>query len=169
MFFVRPTAAGPIVCVSLYLLLRHPREFLRYAIGGSAWLVLYALYSWRIFGTVFPSYYAQVWAPAPLWFATGIFGSLFSPSRGLFVYSSGARDCLLSFVANWRSVAARPLARLAMFSSFSILVVVAAHLDWWGGNCYGPRYLSDAMPWLMLLAILAIAAMPPLRIPCAIP
>lgn len=29
---------------------------------------------------------------------------------------------------------------------------------WWGGYSYGPRLLTDAIPWLALLAILGCAA-----------
>ena len=158
MFFVRPTATGPIICVSAYVLIFHRREFLAYAAAGSIWLIAFAMYSMRIFGTIFPDYYQQVWGDAHS-MMVGIFGTLFSPSRGLFIYCPMLAVVFYLLIRNWRALASR-LAILSIVSSVTVLLVVASHQDWWGGNCYGPRYLSDTVPWLVMLAIMALAAMP---------
>jgi hypothetical protein len=160
MFFVRPTASGPILCVSLYVLFFHRREFTPYAITGMLWLVAFATYSLGIFGTPFPPYYQQLWGKDAHWIAVGIFGSLFSPSRGLFVYCPALLVVFYLLIRHWRALASRRLAILAVSSSVGVLLMVASHFDWWGGNCYGPRYLSDTVPWMVLLGILAIAAIP---------
>jgi hypothetical protein len=31
------------------------------------------------------------------------------------------------------------------------MLLVSTHADWWGGFSYGPRYLTDILPWLMVL------------------
>jgi hypothetical protein len=159
MFFVRPTAAGPIICVSAYVLIFHRRAFLAYAAAGTIWLIALTMYSMRIFGTVFPDYYQQVWGDAHS-MLVGIFGTLFSPSRGLFIYSPMLAVVVYLLIRNWRTLASRRLAILSIVSSLTVLLVVASHMDWWGGNCYGPRYLSDTVPWLVMLAIMALAATP---------
>jgi hypothetical protein len=159
MFFVRPTASGPIICVSAYVLIFHRRKFLVYAATGTIWLIALAMYSTRIFGTVFPDYYQQVWGDAHS-MLVGIFGTLFSPSRGLFVYCPMLAVVFYILIRNWHALASRRLAILSMVSSLAVLLVVASHMDWWGGNCYGPRYLSDTVPWLVMLAIMAMATIP---------
>jgi len=90
----------------------------------------------------------------------GIFGTLFSPSRGLFVYCPMLAVVFYILIRNWRALASRRLAILSIISSVTVLLVVASHMDWWGGNCYGPRYLSDTVPWLVMLAIMALATIP---------
>lgn len=37
------------------------------------------------------------------------------------------------------------------------ILVVAMWPIWWGGYAYGPRLLTDAIPWMALLAILGCA------------
>jgi hypothetical protein len=160
MFFVRPTAAGTIICVSLFVLIFHRREFIPYAITGALWLAALVIYSMRIFGTLFPSYYQQGWATGAQSILTGIFGMLFSPSRGLFVFCPVLVMVFYLIIRNWRALISRPLAILPLASSFTVFAVIASHQDWWGGSCYGPRYLSDTVPWMVLLAIIGIAAMP---------
>ncbi len=160
MFFVRPTAIGPIICVSFYMLIFRRRELLPFALGAALWLGGLAMYSIRIFGTIFPSYYRQIWARDADWIATGMFGSLFSPSRGLFVYCPALLVVSYLLIRNWPALISRPLAILSLGCSVSVLLVVASHMDWWGGNCYGPRYLADTVPWMVMLSIMAIGALP---------
>ena len=38
------------------------------------------------------------------------------------------------------------------------IITIALYSFWWGGYSYGPRYLTDEIPWLALLAILGCAA-----------
>ncbi len=114
MFFVRPTAIGPIVCVSLYRLAFRRREFLPFALGAALWLGALAIYSIRIFGTIFPSYYQQLWAGDANWVATGIFGNLFGPSRGLFVYCPALLAVSYLSIRNWRAFKYRPLVVLSL-------------------------------------------------------
>ncbi len=160
MFFVRPTAAGTIICVSLYVLIVYRGEFVPYALTGALWVGAMVVYSIRIFGTVFPSYYQQGWASGSKWILTGIFGMLFSPSRGLLVFSPMLAVVFYLLIRNWRALISPPLAMVGLASSVTVFAVIASHQDWWGGSCYGPRYLSDTVPWMVLLAIMAIAAMP---------
>ncbi|RJO67381.1 MAG: hypothetical protein C4523_09655, partial [Myxococcales bacterium] len=95
-----------------------------------------------------------VWNPLP-----GIFGLLFSPSRGLFVYSP-----VLLFLAGWLTVKgrrARPDGattpeRRRLFCAWGsgavgVLFVSAFRWEWWGGFCWGPRFMTDAAPYLALL------------------
>jgi hypothetical protein len=90
-----------------------------------------------------------------VYFSTGFAGCLFSPGRGLFVYSP---VLLFSFVAlvkllrtslqwskNDRFILLLTLASLASCSLFF------GYKIWWGGACYGPRYMTEAIPMLVFL------------------
>lgn len=79
------------------------------------------------------------------WPGPGLAGLLFSPSRGILVFSP---IVLIVFAARARggerSVLGWTLAaagvQLLVYSSFSV---------WWGGFGYGPRYLLDLLPALI--------------------
>ena len=163
MFFVRPTGAIAVVAVGIYILMRYPHELRRFAIAGVIWLVAFVAYSMRIFGTVVPYYYlANDPHGMGVHFAQGLYGILIGPSRGIFIYSPVMATVLYLTARYWRSIRVRALALLSLAMFAGITVASASHPEWWGGNSYGPRLLSDAIPWMVLLAILALAAMPPM-------
>ncbi len=161
MFFVRPVGAISAVAVGIYIVMRRPRELISYVIAGAAWLAAFVAYSMRIFGTMVPYYYLSNDPHGMgVHFMQGLYGILLSPSRGIFIYSPMLVLVLYLTARYWRSIADGALAIVSLSMIAAIAVVVAAHPEWWGGNSYGPRLLSDAMPWFVLLAILAIAAIP---------
>ncbi|MFQ5578554.1 MAG: hypothetical protein ACE5G8_16370, partial [Anaerolineae bacterium] len=95
----------------------------------------------------------------------GVAGQLFSPGRGLFLYSPALIVALFGLKAGWRR---RP------FETFAALAVIVIHLllygkwfMWHGGFAWGPRFMVAALPfWAVLMAptLEAIAArsLPPL-------
>jgi len=81
--------------------------------------------------------------------AIGLAGLLFSPSRGLLVFS----PWLLVLVPGLRrSLSSRDPFRLALLVGIvCTLLVNAGYADWWGGDSWGPRRLQELLPALMLL------------------
>jgi len=162
MFFVRPVGALAAVSVGIYILLRYPDQLARYVGIGAMWLIVFVAYSMRIFGTAVPYYYLSNDPHGMgVHFAQGLYGVLLSPSRGIFVFSPMLATVTYLAIRYHDSIRHRALAILAVSMLAAIAVASAAHPEWWGGNAYGPRLLSDAIPWLVLLAILVLAAMPP--------
>jgi hypothetical protein len=157
MYFVRPTAAGPIACVTIYLLICHRDEFLPYAAAGASWFAAFVTYSWFTFGRLIPQYYLNFnndWSEV----STALAGTLISPSRGLFVYVPSVGFVLYLLARYWRRI---PCTRLVAVSFGIIamqLLVIASWHYWWGGYSYGARYTTDLAPWFVLLGILGLAA-----------
>lgn len=161
MFFGRPIGAIPVVAVSIYIMACRPREMMVYAITGALWMSAFAAYSMRIFGTLVPYYYlSNDPRGMGIHFEQGLYGVLLSPSRGIFIYSPVLAVVVFLTARYWRSIADRALALVSISTIGAITLASAAHPEWWGGNSYGPRLLCDAIPWFVLLAIMAIAAMP---------
>lgn len=162
MYFVRPTGAIQVLAVSVYVVLYRRGEFPALAITGLAWMLILLAYTMRVYGTILPFYYgSQLWSPATI--PLGIYGNLLGPSRGLFVYSPVFAVVFYWLFRYWERIASRPLAIVSIVIFAATLLSVATHLDWWGGLCFGPRYVIDALPWLVLLAIMAVGAIPPER------
>ena len=84
----------------------------------------------------------------------GALGLLFSPSRGLLVFSPvllvvlGARTEQPSTRLILRCTLAAAAVQVLVYSSFSV---------WWAGHTYGPRYLLDVLPLLIPAAALGVS------------
>jgi hypothetical protein len=84
-------------------------------------------------------------------------GILFSPSRGLFIYSPVLLFALPGVV---RAFGAESRGVLAMITLAGV-ATLAAHAfvaTWWGGWVFGPRYMTDLLPFFALW--LALAPLP---------
>jgi hypothetical protein len=157
-YIVRPTGAIAIVAVGLYLLIEHRRAFPAYAATLGAWGAAFVAYSSATFGTALPPYYAAS-RLHPDNFATAMAGSLISPNRGELVYVPISIFVLCLVVLYRKHLAHRGLAILALAQIAALTIVVSSYPIWWAGWSYGPRLLTDAVPWFVLLAILGIDAM----------
>ncbi|MBV9496751.1 MAG: hypothetical protein JOZ54_21075 [Acidobacteria bacterium] len=89
---------------------------------------------------------------------TGIAGLLVSPTRGIFLFS----PFLLFLVLLWRH---RPrdrderLLTLAMCVAVVLQVFLYAKVDWRSGLSWGPRYLTDVLPFLVWMLVPIVAAL----------
>ena len=79
---------------------------------------------------------------------TGAMGLLFSPARGLFVYAPFLLFIPLFARRVWREHRTRFLT-VAMSISIVLLVATYAKTDWRQGACWGPRWLTSALPMLV--------------------
>jgi hypothetical protein len=157
-FFVRPTNAAHILAVTIYLLIYHRRLFIPYAITGAAWLAGFMAYSWHNYKQLLPTYYHSSRLNFSV-FWTALAGNLVSPARGLLVYVP-----ILFFVgyllARYRGyIKFVRLVVLSLAITVGHLISVSAFSHWWGGHCFGPRFTTGLLPWLVLLAILGIEAL----------
>lgn len=153
-FWCRPTAVLPTVLVFALLLLRARREALRFAITGGAVAAALVAASIAEIGDLLPVYYSMSTWPANAEPVIGILGVLFSPGRGLLIFS----PFLMVGLAGWasRHLRREPLFLLATLWAGSQVILVARNADWWGGWCYGPRLLCDSLPaWFLMVVLVA--------------
>ena len=59
------------------------------------------------------------------------------------------------------------LARYVSLAALAILLTYSKFIVWWGGHGYGPRYLTDAMPFVGFLFALGPVAARATNVPCA--
>ncbi len=83
----------------------------------------------------------------------GLAGLLFSPSRGLLVFSP------IAAVVLWARPPAgrRSLIWWTLAAAAAQLLMYASYSVWWGGYTYGPRYVLDLLPALVPAAALGTA------------
>jgi|GEM_PF-2159017 len=154
LLLTRPQDTVVILPFVVLLFSRKRRKYVLYAIPiVLAFVAIWQGYNHHFFGTL--THYGGVSGAtgrltSPL--AQGLLGNLFNPSRGLFVFvpwSILALFWVVRFRSRkfWTGIYAPSLVALVLY------VLMYAKLSYWAaGSCYGPRYMTDISPVLVLLA-----------------
>jgi hypothetical protein len=88
----------------------------------------------------------------------GIAGLLFSPTRGLLVFSPFLLFLVLAFRTMPRSREER-LLNVAMIAAVALQIMLYAKADWRGGLSWGPRYMTDFLPFLFWMLVPVVSAL----------
>lgn len=89
---------------------------------------------------------------------SGLGGLLFSPTRGLFVFS----PFLLFLVLAWRHLPrdrGERVLTLALSAGVVLQVLLYAKTDWRAGASWGPRYMTDLLPLLLWMLAPVVASL----------
>ncbi|MEO6029049.1 MAG: hypothetical protein ABIR79_19460 [Candidatus Binatia bacterium] len=162
----RSTSAFVLVAIGVFLLVRERKALALCVAGSLPPIVLLAAYNVHYFGSPFVEAHnlmgpavaiAKTGSPdlwsTPLWL--GAAGLLFSPARGLFVFSP---IMILAFWGAYRVLRDRTLPELYPIIAAAAVVMTMRFrwFDWWGGYSYGYRPLMDAIVPLAVLLIPAV-------------
>ena len=160
LYFIRPTLTLSIIAIAIYVLIYHREVLLRFIFTGCLWLAAFIVYSEYHFGHLLLPYYSynNVYKPGPVaGFGERLAGVLISPSRGLLVYV----PILIAvgyLLVRYRRSSRRRLVNLATAVVIAHVLLIATFYGWHGSACYGPRLLTDLVPWFGLLGMLAVEA-----------
>ena len=157
-FICKPTSAIFIILSFSYIFTKHRNISLKVFLIALLFFLSFVLFSFVEYGQFLPDYYLpQCHAHnRNLWLA--IKGNLFSPARGIFVYSP---SFVLVFLGGFYQFIRYMKIKL-FFAIFGLLwfflyliVISAANNSWWGGHSFGPRLFMEVVPGIILaLAIL---------------
>lgn len=162
---IRPTHAAFLLASYAAVLFTLARRdvvgVLVYSIGPALFGALVAAYNLATFGDLRGGY--AVPAAVPHAFDSGLLqglaGLLVSPSRGLFVYCPVLLFSLVGALAWWRSREDRvcpPVYLVALATCLCHVLAFSKWTVWWGGYTFGPRYMTDIGPCLVLLMVPAL-------------
>lgn len=148
---IRPTNGVFVAAVLVWLAVarRKPLELALAAAAPALLGLATAAYNLHVFGRVTGGY-DMAFDALP---SGGLLGTLASPARGLLVYTPVALFSLPGVWA-WRRDRARwsqPVWSVSAFTALALILTAGLWRIWWGGHCYGPRLLADAIPFLVLL------------------
>lgn len=156
---MRPNSIIPIAVFSLYVLIAHRRAFGWYLLIGLAVLGPFLAFNRATCGTWLPWYYTGQWGRVgeESDLLAGLAGCLFSPARGLFIYSPVLLFSMVGIIARRQRQGRLEGLDWAVLGVLGAhLLVISAWPVWWGGHCYGPRLLADMLPFLIYLLIPAL-------------
>ena len=94
----------------------------------------------------------------------GIAGLLFSPGRGLFVFTPFLLFLLFGAWRLWSEFHRHPLV-IFLCAAILLQVLMYAKADWRAGWSWGPRYLTDMLPFLVWMLVPVVAGLR--RVSCA--
>lgn len=152
-FCCRPTASVAAFVLALVILARRKADLTWYATGAVTSLAAVCLVQYHLYGHVLGGYGRL---PGVTWghnVTEGLLGTLVSPSRGLLPFC----PYVLLIPAAWRRL--RPEGALRLWLLGALLAVSTYYLfyavfdSWWGGMSIGPRYMSEAAPFLAILTL----------------
>lgn len=156
----RPTNVLVFAVFGVYAVWRHGPRALGYALGIIPPILLalgYNLAYYGVWNATIGGYNRGMVEGFVTPFLEGLAGLTVSPGRGLFVYSPVLVFSAAGFVLAWRRGA--PLLIAAGLAAGAVLGLHAKWDGWWGGVCFGPRLLSDALPLLGILLVPALEEM----------
>jgi hypothetical protein len=153
MVLCRPTTVFVALPILAYILHRHRREAIGFALFALPPLLFLLDYNRYYFGSFFETGYGQSLAnPSSFWWdnalVDGLLWILISPHRGLLVYSPIFLCSFVGIFLFWQRKMA-PLLRYLSIAPF-LMMVLFARMNWSGGWSYGPRYFADVTPILSL-------------------
>ena len=158
LYFTRATFTFSIIAIAVYVLLYHRATLLPFVFTGCLWLSAFIIYSEYHFGQLFLPYDYLVYKAGPIvGFGERLAGVLISPSRGLLIYVP-VLTVVGYLLVRYRRTSMPRLVNLAAAVVIAHVLLIATFYAWHGSNCYGPRLLTDLVPWYGLLGMLAVEA-----------
>ena len=157
--FNRPTNALIAVTLTVYVLFHRRKHFIKFAFFAGVPALLLFLYSHTYLdsilalgqGQVRPSVGESYFDFFNMDFFTGFTGLLFSPSRGILVYTPVFIFSFIFIIRTLFTKEIEPLYRYLSISIIFILLLYSKWIMWWGGHSFGYRLLTEIVPLLTIL------------------
>ncbi|MFN8516339.1 MAG: phospholipid carrier-dependent glycosyltransferase, partial [Thermomicrobiales bacterium] len=127
------------------------RPCLAYVFGGVLGALPFAIYNARIYGNPLSTGYVAVGDLFTTPFLTGLYGLTVSSGKGILWYSPPILLAIIGWWGFWRRHGAEALACLGL--GLVHLAFYSRVAFWHGDGSWGPRYLTIALPFLMLPAL----------------
>ena len=163
LLFNRPPDGLFSFAIAVYFFLRRRGDVLPFAIGGGLAALPFLAYNLVMFGRPLGGYQSLVGSEVFRYnVPEGIAALLVSPGKGLLVFAPFLLFVLKSPLAAFGPE--RRILAILLWGAFLAQLLLYATMDWTAGACYGPRFLTDALPFLIVCLAPAVER---LRTPAA--
>jgi hypothetical protein len=150
---VRPTNAVALVLAAVVIAWRARRGIWAYVAGGVVIALPWFALTYDFYGRWLQPYDSanRLGLPSTFWEAIG--ANLISPGRGLLIFSPIVIVAGAGLAIAWRRRSIGPLEGMSVVAIVGLLIVVSTQPIWWAGSSYGPRYMSETLPFIFVLAL----------------
>ncbi len=155
-YIIRPTNILPVFFLGLIVIYQLKSKSVYFLGLGLSILIIFFSVNFSNFGSITHPYYDFRKVNGSETFYEALLGNLFSPARGLFIYSPIFLFSLYGIYLKKKNEALLPLDYALFFIIIFHWLLVSRNLNWWGGHCYGYRLLSDLIPFFMYYLIFFI-------------
>lgn len=148
-YMIRPTNIIPFALLSCFVWFKFPNQRWKFVISIIFTMSLFVFLNILIFNDILPPYYRSNRLSFD-WelFKTAFIGNIFSPNRGLIIWSPFLLfSILIIFVLNKD----RSLFVLTQLIIFLHIIAISTFPHWWGGHSVGPRFMTDVMPFFAII------------------
>ena len=157
-YTVRPTNAIALLGFTVWMVALHRRQLMAYLGGGAVVLVPWLAVNVATYKHLLTAYNEGNRLGLHDAFGEALLANLISPARGLLIFSPLV---VLALVGVLTRVVGRGGRRGLDGIEWLAIVVVVAHWlaistfkdQWWAGHSFGPRFFSDALPFLLVLCL----------------
>lgn len=162
-FLCRPASACFIAVTLGYLFFKRRKFFFKTAVVSFLLLSGFVAFSLFEFGSPLPPYYhlfstyvesGAGRAGENNGFLAALYGTLLSPSRGLFVFSPFLLVVAAGTIYAFKRLRHDGMFWLCLGWFLTSVLLIANWFSWEGGHSFGPRLFADSFPSLILLSFL---------------
>jgi hypothetical protein len=157
-YIIRPTNSVGILAFGLYILYTYRFECWRAIVPGGLVLLLFVLRNYAVYGNILSPYYQPSHMGNDNHLLQGIAGNLFSPNRGLFIFSPFFLLLLPLLYTAFKQRALTPLLYTVIATVVLHTLLISYFNNWYAGWCFGPRYFADVLPLMMILMAVGLQA-----------
>ncbi|MBU1110535.1 hypothetical protein KKB83_02880 [Patescibacteria group bacterium] len=154
-FIIRPTNIVSIIVLSFYVLRFHRRAVFKYLLLALLVAAPFVYFNYQTYGGVLPPYYAPGRVGETAFIGEALMGNLISPGRGLYIFSPVLLFSIagMGLMLKSKERGEKALAICALLIIIFHWLVVSSFPHWWGGHCFGPRYMTDILPHLAFFLV----------------
>jgi hypothetical protein len=151
---MRPTNAVALALVTVLVFWKAQRRSAAiYTIGVLAVFIPWTLITYHYYGTPLQPYDQASKLGLSSTFFESVAAQLISPSRGLFIFSPIVLVGVAGLAVAKRRRQISPLEALSAAAIPCYLVAIALFPVWWAGTSFGPRFMTETLPFFFVLAI----------------
>lgn len=151
-YICRPTNIIAVFAFFVLVALKQSRRLWLYLALLILTLSPFVLWSLECFNRVVPLYYRSTRLSLTSSYPEALAANLISPARGLFIFSPFLVFSVLSILKRTKIRSLNALEYTVIAICIFHWLTVSSFPVWWGGHSYGPRLMSDMVPYLLLVS-----------------
>ncbi|HEY5096411.1 MAG TPA: hypothetical protein VII46_00115 [Acidimicrobiales bacterium] len=156
-YAMRPTDSIVIIAIAAWVLLAERRHLVAVVAGAVPPLAILVAVNLAVYHQPLSPYYTGGQAfDVSGTMVVALAGNLVSPARGLFIFCPLVVLSVIGVVVRWRAGELTAFWKALAVIPVLHWIVISAFKHWWGGDSFGPRFFTDIVPVLVVLALPAV-------------